>query len=347
MVWLATPETNTSGFKDSVAAVERDFLGYGFDQPRDCWPNGAKIAVSFVLNYEEGAEFTTWNGDDRSNEFLFEEHYVREPVKNKRDMLVEQGFEYGIRQGLPRLIKLFDEFGWKFTIWACARSFEVTGFYPKLLADKGHEIACHGNRWRGTMDLAGPDEEAEHVRKSFKRLQESTGRKDVPTAFFTGNGSTYHRHIRARVHKELGVPLRYNSDSYSGDLPYWVQDPLTFDGDEDKGMLMVPYSLTNNDHRFMVKGSVGTSSAMDWFDLLKADFDTLYREGERGHPKMMTIAMHNRIVGKPARARALKRFMQYVASKDDVWVCTREEIAQRWKEKFPYEEVGLTAQLHK
>ncbi|BGP14764.1 hypothetical protein JCM10213_004297 [Rhodosporidiobolus nylandii] len=340
------PEFNTGGYKKIIEQFPRDVVGYGMEAPGDWLPNGAKIAVSFVLNYEEGAEFTPWNGDDRSNEFLMEEHYHRDALKGRRDVVVEQGFEYGIRCGLPRLLRLFDRFGWKFTTWACARSFEVTGFYPKLLAEKGHEIACHGNRWRKTNDMTGPDEEAEHIRKSFKRLQDSTGRKDVPTAFFTGNGSLYHAHMRARIHKELDIPLRYNSDSYSGDLPYWIPSPLALDGDVDSGMLMLPYTLTLNDHRFLVKGATGTGSARDWTDLLIGEFETLYAEGQAGHPKMMTVAMHNRVLGKPARAMALRRFMEHIATKPDVWIATREQIAAAWQEKFPYSEVGPTRDLH-
>ncbi|KAI5479961.1 hypothetical protein MNV49_002251 [Pseudohyphozyma bogoriensis] len=336
---LAKPENNTMGFQP--LGQGRDFVGYGGETPKDCWPNGAKIAVSFVLNYEEGAEHTIWNDDKRSVEFLFETHFQRTPLQGRRDTVIESQFEYGTRAGLPRILKLFRKFGWKMTLWQCSRALECAPEYTKIMMDDGHEIACHGNRWRNTPDLAGPDEEYADVLKSFDRIQKLTGRQDLPAGFFTGNGSLYHRHIRARAHKARGLPLLYNSDTYSGDLPYWIESPLVVDGDEDEGMLMVPYSLTNNDHRFLCKGN-GVAASADWYDLLKGDFDVLYQEGVEGQPKMMTIAMHNRVLGKPGRIMALKRFMEYIATKPDVWVCTRSEIAQVWREKYPYKKVGVT-----
>ncbi|KAK4700928.1 hypothetical protein P7C70_g5308, partial [Phenoliferia sp. Uapishka_3] len=374
MVWTASPETNTRSFKDCIAESPRDFVGYGFDTPADCW-NGAKrddgkkgdpkIVVSFVLNYEEGAEHTPWNGDTRTTEFLHEDHYHRLPTSGeKRDNVVESGvilishqakdityppplqFEYGIRCGLPRILKLFKKFDMQFTTWACARALEVTAPYGQILVANGHEIACHGNRWRGTNDLAGPDEEALDIKKSFKRLQDATGLTNVPTGWFTGNGSTYQRHIRAVVHKDMGVPLLYNSDTYNCDLPYYVSSPLALDGEKDEGMLMIPYSLTNNDHRFLVAAGNGVACSNDWFELLKGDFDYLLKEGRAGRPKMMTIAMHNRVLGKPGRIMALKRFMEYVAGQEEAWVTTRAKIASHWREKYPYELVGPTVSMH-
>ncbi|ORY88411.1 hypothetical protein BCR35DRAFT_263424 [Leucosporidium creatinivorum] len=344
MPWTLTPETNKLGYQDQVAALPRDLEGYGGQSPSNCWPDGKVIAVSFVLNYEEGAEHTPWNGDQRSTEFLHEDHYHRNPI-NGRDPVVESGFEYGIRCGLPRLLKLFRTFNWQFTTWACARALEVTAPYGKILVEDGHEIACHGNRWRGTADLAGPDEEAEDCTKSVQRLQAATGRKDVPTGYFTGNGSTYHRHIRSKVHNAMNVPLLYSSDTYAGDVPYYVPSPLALDGEPDEGLLMIPYSLVNNDWRFLAKGN-GTGCARDWFELLVADFETLYAEGVAGQPKMMTIAMHSRVLGKPGRIVALKRFMEYIKEREGVWVCTRSEIAEVWREKYPYEVVGPTARVH-
>ncbi|KAM0752933.1 glycoside hydrolase/deacetylase [Meredithblackwellia eburnea MCA 4105] len=335
---------NTGDFKEFLPP--RDFVGYGTEPPKDPWPKGAKIAVCFVLNYEEGSEHTVWNGDSGSEPFLHEHHYHRQNVKGRRDIVVESSFEYGVRAGLPRLIKLFRKFGWQFTLWANGRAFEVSGDYPKILAEDGHEIACHGNRWTAGPTMTGYDDEARHVRQGFKRLQKSTGLKDVPTAWFGGAGTMAHKHIRARVHKETGVPLLYCSDTYSDDIPYYLPSPLAMDGDKDEGLLMIPYSLTNNDHRFMVSQGAGTGAPNEWFELLQADFDYLYEEGKNGSPKMMTVAMHNRILGKPARSRALKKFMEYIKDKPDVWVTTRADMAHHWREKFPYEKVGPTMNLH-
>ena len=153
--------------------------------------------------------------------------------------------------------------------------------------------------------------------------------------------------VRAEVHRERNVPLLYCSDTYGADTPYWVQDPYAaVHGGEDKGMLMIPYSLCTNDHRFFVAEGPGVSKPDDWFDMLRAEFDQLYEEGKAGAPKMMTIAMHNRFVCKPARFMALRRFMKYVSEKEDAWVCTRREIAAFWREKYPYEKVGATDRGH-
>ncbi|OXB38058.1 hypothetical protein LQV05_005949 [Cryptococcus neoformans] len=318
----------------------RDYVGYGLQSEPKVWPNGKKIAVSFVLNYEEGAESTPWNEDEKSCAFLHELHYERPPTTGgKRDGLVEDMFEYGIRQGLPRLLKLFKKYDWKLTLWACARSFEVTGNYPKMIADEGHEIACHGNRWQ--MHGSNLAEAKAHINKSFDRLQAATGLKDVPTGWFVGSGTNAQKLARAEVHRERGVPLLYSSDTYSGDEPYWSPDPYAaVHGGKDEGMLMIPYSLCTNDHRFFVAAGAGVSAPNDWFEMLKAEFDALYAEGQAGQAKMMTIALHNRFVCKPGRIMALKRFMAYIAEKDDVWVCTRREIAAFWREKYPYEKVG-------
>ncbi|ORY32010.1 hypothetical protein BCR39DRAFT_525191 [Naematelia encephala] len=320
----------------------RDYVGYGLKQEKELWPGGKKIAVSFVLNYEEGAEHTPWNGDETSCDSLHELHYDRKATTGgKRDGLVEDMFEYGIRQGLPRLIKLFRKYGWKWTTWTCARAFETSGPYPKMLVDDGHEIACHGNRWRIHGDNLA--EAKAHIHKSFDRLQAATGLTDVPTGWFVGTGTISMKLARAEVHKERGVPLVYCSDTYASDEPYWIPDPAAeVHGGEDKGMLMIPYSLCTNDHRFFVASGAGVSAPDDWFEMLKAEFDQLYAEGEAGAPKMMTIAMHNRFVCKPGRIMALKRFMAYIAAKEDVWVCTRREIAAFWREKYPYEVVGPT-----
>ncbi|EIW66227.1 hypothetical protein M231_02991 [Tremella mesenterica] len=322
----------------------RDFVGYGLEPPTDCWPDGKKIAVSFVLNYEEGAESTPWNGDKISCATLHELSYDR-PAVEGRDCMSENFFEYGIRQGLPRLLKLFKEFGWHWTTWVCARAFETSGPYPKMLVADGHEIACHGNRWG--IHGSNTAEEKAHINKSFDRLQEATGLKNVPTGWFIGGGSVRQKLVRAEVHKERGVPLVYNSDSFGSDLPYYIPDPYSkIHGGKDEGMLMIPYSLCTNDHRFYVSGGAGVSAPDDWFELMKGEFDQLYSEGVAGHPKMMTVAMHNRMVAKPGRSMALRKFMQYISTKPDVWVCTRSEIAKVWREKYPYEKVGPTYDLH-
>ena len=157
-------------------------------------------------------------------------------------------FEWGIRQGLPRLLKLFRQHGWHWTTWACARAFETSPQYARLLATEGHEIACHGNRWR--MHGANAAEARAHIHRSFDRLQATTGLADVPTGWFSGGLPLATKLARAEVHRERGVPLLYCSDTYAADVPYWVRDPYAaVHGGEDRGMLMIPYSLCTNDHR--------------------------------------------------------------------------------------------------
>lgn len=285
-----------AGSESRVTGLREDALQEKAHASRGVWSCYRELLLALALALtSRGAEHTIWNGDKRSVEFLYEDHFHRNiPLVGKRDLPVESQvgwvntrpsdmadrdrslqFEYGIRAGLPRILKLFKKYDYKFTGWFCARALEVHGDYGKLIVEHGHEasrlrlwrgydtrtvrvqyvltswqIACHGNRWRGTMDLAGPDAEAADIRKSFDRLQAATGRTDVPTAYFTGSGSAMHNHVRARVHKERGVPLLYCSDAYADDLPYYVTSPLALDGDKDEGLLMIPYSLTNNDREF-------------------------------------------------------------------------------------------------
>ncbi|KAK5708148.1 hypothetical protein LTR97_000688 [Elasticomyces elasticus] len=250
----------------------RDYVGYGLEPPAVLWPDNKKVAVSFVLNYEEGAERTPWNGDDQSCNFLHELHYSRPATSGgKRDGLVE------------------DMYGWKWTTWACARAFETSPTYAKLLAEEGHEIACHGNRW--VMHGTNLPEAKAHIHKSFDRLQQATGLADVPTGWYAGGMPNHTKRARAEVHRERGVPLLYCSDTYSSDTPYWVQDPYAaVHGGPDEGMLMIPYSLVTNDHRFFVAQGSGVSKPDDWLDMLKAEFDQLCEEGAAGAPKMMCVS---------------------------------------------------------
>ncbi|KAK0469051.1 uncharacterized protein EV420DRAFT_5915 [Desarmillaria tabescens] len=264
----------------------RDFVGYGWDTPQDCWPNGAKIAVSFVINFEEGGESTLANGDEYSEGYLHEAFH-KAPLKGKRDQQLETMFEYGIRQGLPRILRLFDQYDYKFTTHAVARAIEVCPQYGKLLPKLGHEIACHGNRWR-SFYTASPEEEAAHVSEGIDRLQRLTGDSSVPSGWYLGRGSNQSARIIAREHFKRGLPLLYSSDTYADDLPYWVESPLASEGIEDEGLLMIPYSLDCSDHRFLCKGS-GWSSSDDFFWHMKETFDYLYEEGLEGRPKMMTI----------------------------------------------------------
>ncbi|THV02634.1 glycoside hydrolase/deacetylase [Dendrothele bispora CBS 962.96] len=285
---------------------DRDFVGYGLDTPTDCWPNGAKIAVNFVINFEEGGESTLANGDEYSEGYLHEAFH-KSPLKGRRDQQLETMFEYGVRQGLPRILRLFDKYGYKFTTYAVARALELAPQYAKLLPELGHEIASHGNRWRSFADMP-PEEEAKHVAEAIDRLQRLTGDEIVPGGWFLGRGSNQSKRIIAREHHKRSLPLLYSSDSYADDLPYWVESPLASEGVSDGGLLIVPYSLDCNDHRFLCQGS-GWSTSNDFLWHMKETFDYLYQEGIEGRPKMMTIGLHNRIIGRPGRFRCLQKYV--------------------------------------
>lgn len=173
-------------------------------------------------------------------------------------------------QGLLFILK------WSWQVWAVGRALEVTQPYAKVMIEKGHEIADHGWKWRTNVNYTGPDEEAEGIRKGIRKLQEVTGKKDVPAGWYIGSRFLSHKSSRAKVHREENTPLLYCSDCYNADLPYWIPSPLTLDGEKDEGFLMIPYTVVNNDHRFLATGYCGWVTAQDCFEQLKAEFDVLF-----------------------------------------------------------------------
>ncbi|KAI8999997.1 putative polysaccharide deacetylase family protein [Gaertneriomyces semiglobifer] len=297
----------------------RDLVGYGGQYPRFSWPNGAKIALSFVVNYEEGGENTVLNGDPASEVFLNETPGGR--PRPGRDMNMETQYEYGTRAGVHRLLRLFRRYGFKFTCFAVGRAVELCPDPVTQMHEEGHEVCSHNYRWID-YDAEGVPE-AEHCVKAIEAITKATG--VPPRGWYTGRIGPQSREVVIRMFKKLGLDLLYDSDAYNDDLPYWV----TVDGHEH---LVIPYTLDQNDMKYCVPP--GFSSPDGFFTYLKDAFDVLYEEGEAGTPKMMSIGLHCRLVGKPGRAAALQRFMEYVKSKD-VWVATREEIAQFWRKEFP------------
>ncbi|KAK7025459.1 hypothetical protein VNI00_015987 [Paramarasmius palmivorus] len=295
---------------------QRDFIGYGLDTPRNCWPNGAKIAISFVVNFEEGGESTLANGDEHSEGYLHEAFH-KTPYRGKRDQQLETMFEYGTRQGLPRIIRLFERYGYKFTTFAVARALELAPQYATLLPELGHEIASHGYRYRSYTDMS-PEEEVKHISDAIDTLRRLTNDPKAPAGWYFGRGSSQAKRLIAREHHKRGLPLLYSSDSFADELPFWVESPLVDEGEKDDGLLIIPYSLDCDDHRFLCQGS-GWSTSDDFYWHLKETFDYLYQEGSEGRPKMMTIG-----------------FAEYISQKPDVWIARRDEIAKHWKEKYPY-----------
>ena len=300
----------------------RDLIGYGRTRPHAAWPGGARVAVSFVLNYEEGGERSVMDGDPHAETYLTPEIVGLAP-KPGRNLSVEDHFEYGSRAGFWRILKLFGERGLPFTCWAVGLALARNPDAGRAMAEAGHEVASHSWRW---IDYAGMPEaqEREDIRRTVRTIREITG--SPPLGWYTGR---YSENTRRLVMQE--TETLYDSDSYNDDLPYWVEVA-------GKPRLIVPYALDTNDFKFAT--TPGWMSGEDFFAYLKAAFDRLYLEGAE-EPKMMSVGLHCRLTGRPARAAALGRFMDYVTGHDRAWVCRRVEIARHWMQKHPAAAAGL------
>jgi putative urate catabolism protein len=294
----------------------RDLVGYGPRRPQANWPGGARIAVSFVLNYEEGGERSVEDGDPHAEIYLTPEITGVAPVA-RRNLSVEDLFEYGSRAGFWRLMSIFAERRLPFTSWAVGLALERNPEAGIAMAEAGHEVASHSWRWIDYSAMP-EDEERQHIRKTVETIRKITGAP--PLGWYTGR---YSYNTRRLVMEE--TQTLYDSDCYNDDLPYWTQV-------NGKPRLLVPYALDTNDFKFAL--SPGWITGEDFFSYLKAAFDRLYREGE-SEPKMMSIGLHCRLTGRPARAEALGRFMDHVLKHDRVWVCRRVEIARHWMAQHP------------
>ncbi len=298
----------------------RDMVGYGPNPPAAQWPADALIAVQFVLNYEEGAENCVLDGDPASETFL-SEMTPAEPYGN-RHMSMESLYEYGSRAGLWRVLRIFEDRGLPLTIFAVARAMQRNPEAVAAFVELGHEIACHGLRWK-SYQLIGQDTERAHMAEAVEILLELTGA--APLGWYTGRDSP---HTRELVVEHGGFV--YDSDSYADDLPYWLK---VTSGADLVDHLVVPYTLDTNDMRFA--SPAGFANGDEFFAHLRDAFDVLYAEGVAGQPKMLSVGLHCRIVGRPARAAALQRFLDYVQSHDRVWIARRIEIAEHWRAVHP------------
>jgi allantoinase len=297
-------------------AYPRDMIGYGRTPPHAKWPGNARVAVQFVLNYEEGGENSVLHGDEASEIFL-SEIIGAQPFK-ARHMSMESIYEYGSRAGFWRLWRLFTERNVPLTVFGVGMALARNPEAVAAMGEAGWEICSHGWRWihYQHMDEAT---EREHIRLAVDTIKRLTGA--APRGWYTGRDSPNTR----RLVVEHGGFL-YDSDSYADDLPYWVQVG-------DKPHLVVPYTLDANDMRFA--SMQGFNSGTQFFDYLKDSFDVLYREG-LSTPKMMSIGLHCRLVGRPGRIAALERFLDYVQSHSQVWLCRRVEIAEHWRREHPF-----------
>jgi putative urate catabolism protein len=307
----------------------RDLAGYGRDPPHARWPNGARIALQFVLNHEEGAENSVLHGDAASETFLSE--IIGAQAFPARHMSMESLYEYGSRAGLWRVLRAFEARRLPLTVFAVAQALARHPQAAAAYRELGHEIACHGLRWISYQSVDEATERA-HIAEATAILTEICGA--APLGWYTGRDSPNTR----RLVVEHGGYL-YDSDSYADDLPYWTQVRTGGGGGASVvPRLVVPYTLDSNDMRFAA--AQGFNSGAQFFDYLKDAFDVLYREGDPAgtdRPKMLSIGLHARLIGRPARIAALERFLDYALAHADVWICRRIDIARYWIATHPYE----------
>lgn len=297
---------------------ERDLLGYGATPPDPEWPAGARLAINFVLNYEEGAEYCVLNGDAHS-ETLLSDLSGLETLHAARNLNIESAYEYGSRVGVWRILDVFRSRALPLTVYAVGLALEQNPAIAAVIKAENYDVVCHGWRW---IDYQHVDEseEREHIRRSVESVERLTGER--PAGWYTGRPSLNTR----RLVVEHGGFL-YDSDAYNDDLPYWV----LVDG---KPHLVICHALDTNDSRFS-RGQ-GFDLAEEWFVYMRDAFDWLYQEGAT-HPRFMTVAFHCRLIGRPGRMAALTRFLDHVQSHSDVWICKRLEVARHWIRHHPYQ----------
>jgi putative urate catabolism protein len=305
----------------SNSAYPRDLVGYGRNPPHANWPDRARIAVQFVLNYEEGGENCVLHGDAGSEQFLSE--LFNAASYPERHLSMEGIYEYGSRVGVWRFLREFERRGLPMTIFGVSMALER---HPELTAafkELGHEIACHGWRWIHYQNV--PEEiEREHMRIGMEIIERLTGERAL--GWYTGRDSVNTRRLVA----DHGGFL-YDSDYYGDDLPFWTEVQKT--SGDTVPHLVVPYTLDTNDMRFALPQ--GFSHGDEFFEYLRDAFDVMYAEGEE-RPAMMSIGMHCRLLGRPGRFRALQRFLDHIEKHDRVWVCRRVDVARHWIEHHPY-----------
>jgi len=300
----------------------RDLRGHGRRPPHPGWPGGARLALQFVLNFEEGGENSVLHGDAGSEQFLSEMY--NPPAFAARHLSMESIYEYGARAGVWRILREFELRKLPLTVFGVSMALERCPDVAAALVEAGHEIACHGWRWISYQNVDEATERA-HMARGVSIIERLTGRR--PLGWYTGRDSPATRRL---VADDGG--FEYDSDYYGDDLPFWLQVRRS-DG-RLAPHLVVPYTLDANDMRFALPQ--GYSHADEFFRYLRDAFDVLYAEGDAA-PKMMSVGMHCRLLGRPGRLRALQRFLDHVARHDRVWIARRIEIARHWKAIHPFD----------
>jgi len=293
----------------------RDMIGYGSKEPKVIWPNNAKLALQIVLNYEEGGENNILHGDKHSETFLSE--IIGAQAFKDRHINMESMYEYGSRRGFWRLHKLFQEKKIPITIFGVAMALERNPEVCDAIKNGNYEVACHGWRWIDYQNVKKSTEKKD-MKLAIKTIKKIFGKR--PLGWYTGRCSPNTRDLVFDDGEFL-----YDSDSYSDDLPYWEYR-------KNKKQLIVPYTLDNNDMRFAT--SQGFNSGEQFYTYLKDSFDALYEEGKT-NPKMMSVGLHCRLIGRPGRIQSLKKFLDYVLKFNDVWICKRIDIAKHWIKNYP------------
>jgi allantoinase len=297
---------------DSIDPYPRDMVGYGAHPPHPRWPNDARVAVSIVLNYEEGAENCVLHGDAHSEAILTDLGAVQ-ALPGVRNLNVESNFEYGSRVGFWEIMRLLRERHLEATIYAAGMALERNPAAAAEMRQSGFEVACHGQRWIDYQFI--PEEvERDHMRQNVDVITRMIGRR--PVGWYTGRPGPNTR----RLVVQSGGFL-YDSDAYNDDLPYWTHVA-------GRAHLVVPHTFDANDSRLQRGGDFSTGEG--FFAYLRDAFDWLYRSGVAGRPRMMTLSLHGRIIGRPGRIGALLRFLEYIQAHEAVWVCNRAAIAQHW-----------------
>jgi allantoinase len=296
---------------DATCRHERDFVGYGARPPQANWPGGARLALNFCLNYEEGSEPSFPDGDAVSEAGLTE---GGSGAFEGRDLAAESMFEYGSRVGFWRITRLLSERGMTATVFGCALALERNPQVCAAIRELGYDTCAHGWRWERHQSLT-LDEERERIRRTVESIERTTGER--PHGWYCRYGPSLN--TRRLVEEEGG--FLYDSDAYNDELPYWLPGSAS-----PRAHLVVPYSLAHNDAKFM---RAGMSTAQQFFEYLRDSFDMLHAEGASA-PRMMSVGLHMRVAGHPGRAAGLERFLDHVRKHEDVWVCRRVDIARHW-----------------
>jgi peptidoglycan/xylan/chitin deacetylase (PgdA/CDA1 family) len=297
----------------------RDFRGYGQTPPHAQWPGNARIAININLNFEAGGERSMMDGDGTSESMLTDTGFPAYP--GKRSQIVESAFEYGTRVGVWRILRILKKFDVKCSVLGVVKSLERNPDAVEAFMTDGHEIVSHGYRW---LDYQSVDEptEREHIRLAVESIKAMTGK--APVGWMTGRPSENTRRLLA----EHGGFL-YDRDTLNDELPYWVEVG-------QKPYLVIPYSYESNDNRY---DHNGFGTAEDFARYMIDCFDMLYEEG-LDRPKIMSIGLHDRLVGRPARAVGLVKFLEHVRKHDRVWFCSGQDIAEHWRKTHPYPGAG-------